>query len=98
MRKINEFKYSALFLIFLFSAFYSFAQTPKQAKLDSLKEKLKKDSAWIFRYRKVAPLIGLDNRNTFIQNNAPVNLQGIQVGVVLYERHSLALGAYEIRT
>ncbi|HXB41759.1 MAG TPA: hypothetical protein VNZ49_14560 [Bacteroidia bacterium] len=97
MRKTNRLKYFAIFFILLFSGFYSLAQTAKQAQLDSLKEKLKKDSAWIFRYRKVAPLIGFDNRNTFIQNNAPVNLQGIQLGVVLYERHSLAIGAYEIR-
>ncbi len=86
-----------LFSAFVFSGLCSFAQSSKQTKGDSLREKLKKDSAWIFRYRKIVPLISLDNRNTFIQKGVPVNIYGIQLGVVLHERHNLALGAYVIR-
>ena len=68
----------------------------KQHKVDSLILKLKKDSAHIFRFRKVRPFFSLDNRNSFIKS-APVNVQGLQVGIVWKERHTLGFGVYFIK-
>src|ERR1700747_3432278 len=84
-----------LFLLLTFSAYLSFSQQTKQQKLDSLKTKLSKDSAWIFRYKKVRPLFAIDQRNSFIQSN-PVNITGLQFGVKLKERHNLGMGFYAV--
>lgn len=69
----------------------------KQRRIDSLITKLHNDSAHIYRFRKVRPFFSLDNRNSFIKD-APVNVQGIQIGVILKERHTLGFGYYTIRT
>lgn len=67
----------------------------------SLTAQLRHDSAEIYRFRKVQSLLALDSRNTFAQtprsNNTPFELRGIKAGVVLHERHKLALGLYTIR-
>lgn len=68
----------------------------KQHKIDSLKLQLKKDSSHIFRFRKVRPFFSLDNRNSFIKN-AHVNVQGLQLGIVFKERHTLGFGIYFIK-
>lgn len=68
----------------------------KQHKVDSLKLQLKKDSAHIYRFRKVRPFFSLDNRNSFIKD-APVNVQGLQLGVVLKQRHIVGLGYYTLQ-
>ena len=84
-----------IFLALILSGASTFSQN--HTAKDSLKEKLKKDSAWLFRYRKIVPLLALDNRNTFIQRGVPVNIYGAQLGIVIHEKHSLALGGYLIR-
>jgi hypothetical protein len=86
------------FFLFTFSLVllqFSFAQTNslKQERIDSLTLQLKKDSTHIYRFQKLRPYLSLDNRNSYI-NNKPVNFKGIQVGVILHENHTVALGFY----
>ncbi|MEO8760709.1 MAG: hypothetical protein ABI388_05780 [Bacteroidia bacterium] len=78
----------------MLSAIFAKAQN-KTFKLDSLKHKFIKDSTWIFRPRKVFPLVALDQRNSYIKGK-PVNILGLKAGVVLFDRHSLGLGGYSI--
>ncbi len=68
----------------------------KQHKIDSLKAKLHADSAHIYRFRKVRPFFSLDNRNSFIKD-APVNVQGLQLGIILKEKHTLGFGFYTLQ-
>jgi hypothetical protein len=72
----------------------------KKAKLDSLQARLKKDSAWIYRFRKVFPLVAIDQRNSFLwtsrTKNTPVNIWGAKAGVTLFERHNLGIGGYSL--
>ena len=69
----------------------------KQHKIDSLIAKLHADSSHIYRFRKVRPFFSLDNRNSFVKD-APVNVQGVQLGLILKERHTVGFGIYAIRT
>jgi len=68
----------------------------KQHKIDSLKAQLHADSSHIYRFRKVRPFFSLDNRNSFIKD-APVNVQGIQLGIIFKEKHTFGFGYYTIR-
>jgi hypothetical protein len=83
----------------LFSTFITFtcAQQPvsKPFKLDSLRNKLIKDSTHTYRLKKVRPYIAIDNRNSFVQK-APINLRGFQIGIRLNEKHIIGLGYYNI--
>jgi hypothetical protein len=93
--------FTYVFFALLFSVVYSstaFCQSTKQAKLDSLRNKLTKDSAHIYRFKKVKFLFALDSRNSFIQTKTktPVSVKGLQIGVILHEKHSLGLGFYSI--
>jgi len=73
-------------------------QSAKQTKLDSLRNKLTKDSAYIYRHRPMKFLFAIDKRNSFIHTNTkiPVSVGGIQLGVVIHEKHNLGLGFYTI--
>lgn len=71
------------------------AKTAKQFKIDSLSKKFKKDSSHLYRFQKVRPYLAIDNRNSFIKD-VPVNVKGIQFGVILHERHTVAIGFYGI--
>ena len=76
----------------------SYAQTVEQGKtLDSLKSKLHADSLRIFRFQKVRSYFAIDRRNSFIKNNA-VQINGFQVGVLLFEKHTVGFGSYNINT
>ncbi len=68
-----------------------------QLKLDSIVEKFKKDSAHLYRFQKVRPYLAFDNRNSFIKN-VPVNIRGIQLGVILFERNTVGIGFYGINS
>jgi hypothetical protein len=68
----------------------------KQQKIDSLTIKFKKDSAHIYRFKNVRPFIAIDNRNSFIKN-APVNVKGFQLGVILKEKHTIGFGIYSLQ-
>jgi len=65
-----------------------------------LKQLLKKDSAHIYRFRKLMPLLSLDQRNTFLEtsasSNTPVNFRGIKLGATVFERHKTGIGGYTI--
>jgi len=92
-------KYS-FFVLLLVIAQPVFSQL-KQFKLDSLHQKFKKDSTWIFRPKKVFPLVTLDQRNSFLHtapnSNSPVNIWGAKGGVTLLDRHNLGIGGYSIQ-
>ena len=64
-------------------------------KIDSLKAQLKADSTHIFRFQKFRPYFNLDQRNSFIRN-APINVNGLQLGILIKERHVVGLGGYLI--
>ena len=86
--------------VIFFSLFFTtlcYAQKSiKQHKVDSLILKLKKDSTRIYRPKKVRPFFSLDNRNSFIKD-APVNVQGLQAGIIFKDRHTFGFGLYSIR-
>lgn len=87
---------AVLLVLFLVPTFLiSQIDSLKRTKIDSLRASLRKDSTRIYRFQKVRPYLGLDNRNSFI-NNAPVNLRGIQLGLVLFGRHTIGFGLYGI--
>lgn len=67
----------------------------KQQKIDSLTEKLRKDSAFIFRPKYSKPYLRVENRYSFISKE-PVNLAGFMAGVTLVERHILCAGYYTL--
>jgi hypothetical protein len=85
-----------IYFIFLFVSFFNFySQTPS----DSLKQKFQKDSAHIYRFKKLRPWIALDQRNSWIRNNKgtnkiPVTINGVQLGVIIKEKHTVGLGFY----
>lgn len=78
------------------------AQTEAQKhQIDSLHTKLSKDSARIYRPKTVRPFLGIDQRNSWIKNvhgtsNVPVNINGLQLGVTLKDKHTVGLGFYNI--
>lgn len=87
---------SILFLAL--SPFGLLAQTfkPQQKHLkDSLTAQLKADSTHIYRFQKYRPFINLDQRNSFIRNQA-ININGLQLGVLVNDRHVFGFGGYII--
>lgn len=70
-----------------------FAQNFK--KKDSLTAKLKNDSLHIYRFQKYRPYINIDQRNSFIKS-APININGLQLGILIKEKHVLGIGGYQI--
>jgi hypothetical protein len=88
-------------LLFLCSSFVFFSQTNDQVKIDSLKSKFYKDSLHLFRFQKLRPFLGIDQRNSWIKNesgtkNVPINVNGLQLGVILKENHTVGFGIYNI--
>ena len=85
-----------VFLILLQCGLYSQNFTHKQIRQrDSLTAKLKTDSIHIFRFQKYRPYFNIDQRNSFIRN-APININGLQLGVLIKEKHVIGLGGYAI--
>lgn len=66
----------------------------------ALRLQLQKDSAYIFRFRKVQVLFSLDRRSTFLEttakDNTPVHMNGLKMGLTLMERHRTGIGFYKI--
>ncbi len=87
-------------IIFILTCFYSMAgfgqNFSKYYLTDSLTTKFKKDSAHIYRFKKIRPYASLDNRNSFIKD-APVNVKGFQLGVILKEKHTIGFGLYSLQ-
>ncbi len=80
-------------LFFLFSFFSPlFSQTNKT---ESLKHQFSMDSARIYRIKPVRPIVGLDQRNSFL-GRTKVNISGLQLGVTLLEKHTMGIGFYSI--
>jgi hypothetical protein len=69
--------------------------SPNKEKLDSLRIKLTADSTKIYRFQKIRPSLAVDNRNSFIRKN-PVNLNGVQLGVVYKEQYQFGIGFYSL--
>lgn len=73
----------------------------QQAVADSLRAKLQKDSAYIYRFKKVHFLFSIDQRSTFVatpkNNYASFDVFGIKAGLILNERHKAGLGLYSLR-
>ncbi len=65
---------------------------------DSLKEKFLSDSVHIYKSQKYSFLFALDSRNSFINSGMkiPVNVKGFMAGMVINQRHSLAIGFYGV--
>lgn len=81
-------------LAMVFNAFSQ--QTIDKAKaIDSLTKKFRADSAHIYRFQKLRPYFSIDQRNSFIKDR-PVNLLGLQAGVILYEKHTMGFGIYKM--
>lgn len=82
-------------------AFAQLSPQQKRQKLDSLHAKLEKDSLHIFRFQKLRPYLAIDSRNSWIKNeqgtkNVPINVNGLQLGVIIKERHTVGLGFYSM--
>ncbi len=70
--------------------------TDKQQQYrDSLTAKLKADSTRIFRLQKYRPYVNIDQRNSF-SKTAPINVNGIQLGVLINDKHAVGFGGYEV--
>lgn len=104
---LNMKKTSVIWLLVLIFTFFLtpiFTKAQKQSKadrLDSLKLKFRKDSARIYRFQKFRFRLALDQRNSWIKNTkankvVPVSINGLQIGGILYERHTVGFGLYNI--
>ncbi len=86
----------------IFNITFLFSQNAsKTNSIDSLKLKFAKDSAHLFRFQNARPFLGIDNRNSWIKNengtkNVPINVNGLQFGIIIKERHTVGLCAYSI--
>ena len=86
-----------LFILYLVYPNLVFGQDSiRQYHIDSLTIKFRKDSAHIYRFKKVRPYASLDNRNSFIKD-APVNVRGFQLGTILHEKHTVGFGLYSLQ-
>ncbi len=84
-----------IFLFFFLSVSIFYSQT----RLDSLKLKFKKDSAHTYRFKKIRPWLAIDQRNSWIKNakglqRISVTINGLQLGVIIKEKHTVGLGFY----
>jgi hypothetical protein len=87
-----------ILIFFAFNQSKAFSQLLNNKQLhikDSLTFKLKSDSIHIFRFQKIRPYVNLDQRNSFIKD-APINVNGLQLGVLINDRHVLGIGGYGI--
>jgi len=85
------FAFALLFII----PFFSESQTNSRLdqKIDSLNQKLAKDSSYIYRFRKWRPYVNYIERLS-LGNPHTVNFLGPKLGLVYNERHIFALGAF----
>jgi len=86
-----------LFFFYLACSAFVYGQdSNQQYRIDSLTAKFRKDSAHIYRFKKVRPFAAIDNRNSFIKD-APVNVKGFQLGTILHEKHTVGFGLYNLQ-
>lgn len=67
----------------------------QQHRIDSLTAKFKRDSTYIYRFKKVRPFAAIDNRNSFSKDRP--NVKGFQLGVILKEKHTVGFGIYNLQ-
>ncbi|MBS1645718.1 MAG: hypothetical protein JST67_00115 [Bacteroidetes bacterium] len=87
-----------LIVILSFSISPTWAQNRsllQKKKIDSLTQKLQADSTHIYRFQKYRPFFNGDQRNSFI-SSAPINVQGLQLGLMINEAHVVGFGGYMI--
>lgn len=90
------FRYSAFFFISLiFSGINNLSAQNDRQKRDSLRKKLIEDSIYIYRIKKIRPILSIDQRNSYI-NKTPIKINGLQVVLIVKEKHDLGLGFYTI--
>lgn len=88
--------------LLLFISFVLTSQNIRtQQSLDSLKLKFQKDSSRIYRFQKFRFRVAMDRRHSWIKNQRatkqiPVFINGFQLGAVLFEKHSVGFGLYNI--
>src|ERR1043165_6359815 len=82
-----------LIIFILGNGIFRAQNTPHQHKIDSLHFSLMSDSTRIYRFQTIRPTLAIDNRNSFIRKN-PVNLNGIQIGVIYKEEYQFGIGFY----
>lgn len=81
-------------LFFLFTSLSIPAQVKSRTEqLDSLRLKLSKDSAQIYRNTIARPYLRLENRRSFIETEK-VSFLGFLAGATLYDRHIVCAGFY----
>ena len=75
-----------------------FCQETLQAKRDSLHAQFVRDSARIYKPKKFSFIISSDKRNSFIHESSkiPVSVNGFQIGVELFQKHSFGFGGYTV--
>ena len=86
---------SFLTLLLFFICHLSIAQQKYSTSKDSLSVKLHNDSVRIYRTAKILPFLALDQRNSYI-NKTAVSINGVQIGLILNEKHVFGLGGYTI--
>jgi hypothetical protein len=93
---MGTFKLTILLILFFSTNLFCQSTTTHQQKFkDSLQAKLISDSTYIYRFQKLRPFFNIDQRNSFIRNSA-INVNGIQIGVLIKEKHIIGFGAYSI--
>ncbi len=86
-----------IYILAYFTSIFLYGQNNSlQHKIDSLSFKFKKDSAHIYRFKVLRPFAAIDNRNSFIKDG-PVNVKGIQAGVIIKEKHTVGFGLYSLQ-
>lgn len=100
--KLTKLKYQILSVFFILASNIFWAQSiTALKKIDSLKTLLKQDSSHIFRNQKLRPFFNIDQRYSWIKNlhaqtNIPIYINGLQMGVILKEKHTVGIGLYNI--
>src|SRR6202008_459186 len=82
-----------ILILFLLCSIIGTSQTLSK---DSLTVKFKRDSAHIYRFKVVRPFASLDNRKSFLRD-APIDVKGFQLGIILKEKHTVGFGLYGIQ-
>jgi hypothetical protein len=92
---------SRIRILFFLLFIYQFSFSQKQKAIDSLHNKLSEDSAHIYRYQRVRPVLRIDNRDSYIKNKfgarpVPLYVNGIQLDVIYKIRHTFGVCGYTI--
>jgi len=74
---------------------FSQEKSASNRRIDSLTQKLQKDSVYIFRPKSTKPYLRAENRYSFISKK-PVNLVGLMAGIVYREKHIFCAGYYTL--